>query len=147
MFSRFLMTASAVLMGLAGIALTFAPELLAGLFDVSAEPAVLLIGQVLGALYFALAMLNWMLKDSVIGGIYNRPALVTNLSCDRWAGPPALCRRWTCCGHLVGSGGSVCIVWHWFCCAVVSPSLTENCGTIGCTMSSAVYYLGLRLRA
>ncbi len=80
MLSRLLMTASAVLMGLAGIALTFAPELLAGLFDVSAEPAVLLIGQVLGALYFALAMLNWMLKDSVIGGIYNRPALVTNLS-------------------------------------------------------------------
>lgn len=80
MLSRILMTASAVLMGLAGIALTFAPELLVGLLGVEASPATLLLGQVLGAVYFALAMLNWMLKDSVIGGIYNRPALVTNLS-------------------------------------------------------------------
>lgn len=80
MLSRILMTASAVLMGLAGITLTFAPELLAGAMGVDANPATLLLGQVLGAVYFALAMLNWMLKDSVIGGIYNRPALVTNLS-------------------------------------------------------------------
>ncbi|HRN50351.1 MAG TPA: hypothetical protein PLC52_00085 [Anaerolineales bacterium] len=112
MFSRFLMTASAVLMGLAGIALTFAPELLAGLFDVSAEPAVLLIGQVLGALYFALAMLNWMLKDSVIGGIYNRPALVTNLSHFVIAGLALL--RHVADGHAAGILWAVAAVYALF---------------------------------
>ncbi|MCW5873556.1 MAG: hypothetical protein KIS88_02805 [Anaerolineales bacterium] len=80
MNSRILMTASAVLLGLAGIVLTFAPELALGQLGLPASAMALLLGQVVGGLYFGLAMLNWMLKDSVIGGIYNRPALVANLS-------------------------------------------------------------------
>ena len=35
--------------------------------------------QLLGALLLAFAMLNWMAKDNLIGGIYNRPVAVANL--------------------------------------------------------------------
>jgi hypothetical protein len=36
--------------------------------------------QILGALYFAFGMLNWMTKASLIGGIYNRPLAVSNFT-------------------------------------------------------------------
>ena len=34
--------------------------------------------QLLGALYLGFAMLNWMAKGSLIGGIYNRPIAIGN---------------------------------------------------------------------
>ena len=34
--------------------------------------------QLLGALYLGFAMLNWMTKASLIGGIYNRPLAIGN---------------------------------------------------------------------
>lgn len=74
------MTLSAVTLALAGIALTFAPEEI--LLTISAEgtPALILILQLLGALYFGFGMLNWMTKTGRIGGIYNRPVAVANFS-------------------------------------------------------------------
>ena len=36
--------------------------------------------QIIGSLYFALAILNWMSKGSIIGGIYNRPIAMANLA-------------------------------------------------------------------
>ena len=36
--------------------------------------------QIIGSLYFALAILNWMSKGSFIGGIYNRPIAMANLT-------------------------------------------------------------------
>ena len=36
--------------------------------------------QIIGSLYFALAILNWMSKGSFIGGIYNRPIAIANLT-------------------------------------------------------------------
>src|SRR6185369_6909907 len=36
--------------------------------------------QIFGALYFGYAMLNWMTKDAVIGGIYNRPVAIANFT-------------------------------------------------------------------
>jgi len=41
---------------------------------------LVLLVQILGALYFAFGMLNWMSKASLIGGIYNRPIAVANFS-------------------------------------------------------------------
>ncbi|WP_421889823.1 hypothetical protein [Marinoscillum sp.] len=80
MNTRILMTLSAVTLALAGIALTFAPEEI--LLTISAEgtPALILILQLLGALYFGFGMLNWMTKTGRIGGIYNRPVAVANFS-------------------------------------------------------------------
>jgi len=103
------MTASAALLGVAGILLTFVPELLVAALGLESSPAVLLLGQVLGGLYFGFAMLNWMLKDSVIGGIYNRPALVANLSHFVIAGLALL--------RLVLGGGAQ-PVWLWAAAAV-----------------------------
>jgi hypothetical protein len=78
MNTRLLMTASALTMGLTGIALSFLPQELAGYLSWSAgEPLVL---QLLGALYFGFAMLNWMAKASLIGGIYGRPVAIGNFT-------------------------------------------------------------------
>lgn len=78
--ARIVMTASAVLLGAAGVLLSFAPEVGLTLLGVAASPAALLMGQLVGALYFGFAMLNWMNKDNPTGGIYNRPVVVANLT-------------------------------------------------------------------
>ena len=36
--------------------------------------------QLLGALYFSFALMNWTAKDSAIGGIYARPVSLGNFS-------------------------------------------------------------------
>ena len=36
--------------------------------------------QIIGSFYFAFAILNWMSKGSIIGGIYNRPIAMANLT-------------------------------------------------------------------
>lgn len=77
--TRWLMTASALFMGLLGLAGTFLPgEILqwAGAFEPGAS--VILI-QILGALYFGFAVINWMARSAPIGGIYNRPLVLANL--------------------------------------------------------------------
>ena len=75
---RIVMGASALILGLGGVAASFFPHeilRLAGEIDSGFLPLIL---QLLGALYFAFAMLNWMAKDSLIGGIYNRPVAIGN---------------------------------------------------------------------
>ncbi|MFA6249787.1 MAG: hypothetical protein WC615_22830, partial [Mucilaginibacter sp.] len=39
-----------------------------------------LVIQILGGLYFGFAMINWMAKGTLIGGIYNRPLVIGNLA-------------------------------------------------------------------
>lgn len=80
MNTKVLMTLSAAIMGVAGILLTFLPEELLGYIS-SGEPNPLtLILQILGALYFAFAMLNWMARGNIIGGIYSRPIAIGNVT-------------------------------------------------------------------
>ena len=80
MNTKLVMTLSSAVLGLAGIALTFLPaEILNGLAISSSKPQEFLL-QIIGALYFAFAMLNWMTKASLIGGIYNRPIAIANLT-------------------------------------------------------------------
>lgn len=78
--ARILMFFSAVLLGAAGVLLSFAPELGLAVFSVAAGPTALLLAQLVGALYFGFAMLNWMTRDNPTGGIYNRPVVVANLT-------------------------------------------------------------------
>ena len=78
-FSRLLMTVSAGVLAALGLAATFLPqELLARLGLAPDAPLVLLV-QVLGALWLGFAMLDWMARGSAIGGIYGRPLVVGNL--------------------------------------------------------------------
>lgn len=77
--TRILMTVSALVMGLLGLATTFAPDYALGSLGAPGTPAILLLTQVLGALYVGLAGLNWMARDNLIGGIYSRPVAIGNL--------------------------------------------------------------------
>lgn len=72
------MIASALVLGLAGVAASFAPaELLIAWGAPATEQTVLLV-QLLGAFYFAFAFLNWTAKGVMIGGIYARPVSLGN---------------------------------------------------------------------
>ncbi|TPE40303.1 hypothetical protein FJM65_20295 [Pontibacter mangrovi] len=72
------MTISAVTMGMAGLVLSFLPQEVASGLGVPEAAAVVL--QVLGALYFGFAMINWTAKANLIGGIYSRPVALGNLA-------------------------------------------------------------------
>lgn len=74
------MTLSAVILGIVGILLTFVPDIVLTHLKVGTNTPALLVMQILGALYFAFGMLNWMTKASLIGGIYNRPIAVANFT-------------------------------------------------------------------
>ena len=78
MNTRNLMIATSAYLAGGGIAALFAPaELLGALGAPASEPLPVLV-QVLGALYFAFGIVNWMAKDNVIGGIYSRPLALGN---------------------------------------------------------------------
>lgn len=54
---------------------------------------LVLIMQVTGALYFGFAMLNWMAKSILIGGIYARPVSIGNF-CHFGIAALALVKSW-----------------------------------------------------
>ena len=79
MNTKVLMTVSAGLMGFSGIALIFMPAEILN-FMTGELAGNTLILQILGSLYFAFAMLNWMARGNLIGGIYSRPVAIANLT-------------------------------------------------------------------
>lgn len=72
--------ASIFALGLAGIAALFAPQEVAQALGLPANELLFVLIQVFGALYFAMALMNWTAKDSPIGGIYARPVTLANLT-------------------------------------------------------------------
>jgi hypothetical protein len=81
--TRLVMIASALAMGALGIAITFLPQELLTWLGIMPTGAVAtsvlpLVVQLTGALYLSFAMLNWTAKDSLLGGIYNRPIAIGN---------------------------------------------------------------------
>ena len=78
--TKVVLAASGIMLGIAGIVLTFLPEETQNYLDLGAGRTPTILVQLLGALYFALGMLNWMAKSSLTGGIYNRPVVIANLS-------------------------------------------------------------------
>lgn len=80
MYTKLIMTACSATLGMTGLVLTFAPDLaLTQLAINTSKPATLLM-QLLGALYFGFAMLNWMTRSNLLGGIYGRPVVVGNFT-------------------------------------------------------------------
>ena len=77
--TRFLMGASALVLGLLGLVGTFAPDHVLISLGAPPSPALLVMVQVLGALYLGFAALNWMARNNLIGGIYSRPVAIGNL--------------------------------------------------------------------
>ena len=78
MKTKWLMAASAVVAAIAGIALTFAPAEVLHTFGGGGAAAPLIL-QIAGAAFLGFAILDWMAKESTIGGIYNRPLALGNL--------------------------------------------------------------------
>ncbi len=79
MNTKVLMILSAAFMGILGIALTFLPQELATLLSFSGAGFEKVVLQLLGALYFSFAMVNWTARANLIGGIYSRPVAIGNL--------------------------------------------------------------------
>lgn len=73
------MTASALVLFIAGAAASFAPHEILTYLGASAEGVLPVLVQLHGAMLLGFAMMNWMAKDSLIGGIYNRPLAIGNL--------------------------------------------------------------------
>ena len=78
--TRVIMTSSALALGIAGIVLTFIPGELLHYFIGEDSGQLQFLVQIMGALYFAFGILNWMTKNSILGGIYNRPLVLANFS-------------------------------------------------------------------
>jgi hypothetical protein len=67
-------------MGAVGIAASFAPAEIAEIAGLGSGVELALVLQMLGALLFSFAMVNWIARGSLLGGIYNRPITVGNLA-------------------------------------------------------------------
>jgi hypothetical protein len=78
MKTKALMTLSAILMALLGIAATFLPQEILSSFGAAPRGLEMLQVQILGALYLGCAILNWMARANLIGGIYSRPVAMGN---------------------------------------------------------------------
>lgn len=73
------MIASALFMAAIGLSLTFAPEEILHRLDSDATSWGTTMAQVCGALYCGFALMNWMAKGVLLGGIYGRPIVIGNL--------------------------------------------------------------------
>ena len=74
------LTACSLILALAGVFALFAPDILLSALGASVTPHLSVFMQLLGALYFSFALMNWTAKDSAIGGIYARPVSLGNFS-------------------------------------------------------------------
>lgn len=79
MSTHVLMIAGAVVPGVPGLVATFAPEMVLRAAGVQPSPMLMVLVQLLGAAWMGIAILNWMTRHGVIGGIYSRPLVVGNL--------------------------------------------------------------------
>lgn len=73
------MSVSALVLAVCGVAASFLPQEILAAIGVAPHVVMTAIVQLLGALLLAFAMVDWMAKDSLIGGIYNRPVSIGNL--------------------------------------------------------------------
>jgi hypothetical protein len=78
MNTKLLMTISAVVLGAIGTVLSFMPLEVSQWMNWPSSTSI--VFQILGALYFGFAMLNWTAKANLIGGIYSRPVAIANFT-------------------------------------------------------------------
>lgn len=74
-----LMSLSAVFMGILGVAASFMPQEILAHLGSAPNASITLLIQTTGALYLGFALLNWMARSIMIGGIYARPVALGNL--------------------------------------------------------------------
>jgi hypothetical protein len=77
--TRWLLTTSALLLAVLGVALSFLPQEILTLAGAEPAPRLVMLVQLGGAMGLAWAILNWMSRGQRVGGIYNRPLALANL--------------------------------------------------------------------
>ena len=65
-------------MAVMGLGMSFMPQEVLGMHGSVADNATVLLVQMAGACYLGFAMLNWMARGILIGGIYARPVALGN---------------------------------------------------------------------
>jgi hypothetical protein len=78
MNTKILMIISALLMAVCGVLFQFIPHQILHLFNADSNGVLPLFVQIMGAMYLGFAMMNWMAKTVLIGGIYARPLAMGN---------------------------------------------------------------------
>lgn len=109
MASAVLSRVSAVVLLVAGLVLLFAPDVALPALVPGFPPAAAWLGQLLAAAWLSVAVLNWLQRSSMLGGIYGRPMVVANLTLyliSTWFASSAGQSR---CVSPVVAGGS-----HWW---------------------------------
>jgi hypothetical protein len=79
MQTKLLMNLSAAWMALLGLIATFLPQEVLAHYGAAPDRHAALFLQVLGAAYLGFAMMNWMAREVLIGGIYSRPLAMGNM--------------------------------------------------------------------
>ena len=78
MNTKYLMIASVIVTGLLGLGATFLPQEILSYIGLPTTRVTTLALQIMGALYLGFAMMNWMSREAIIGGIYSRPLVMGN---------------------------------------------------------------------
>lgn len=79
MISKAILTATAIVYGIHGVALLFASDLTAGLFGITLTKKMTFAAQFFAGALLGMAVLNWYNRVSIVGGIYGRPLVMMNL--------------------------------------------------------------------
>ena len=77
-YTKSLMLICAIFLAVNGFRLSFFPNEISLKLTNDDNCIVTLILQIIGALYMGFSYINWMSKNSLIGGIYNKPILIGN---------------------------------------------------------------------
>ena len=80
MISTHVSRASALLLAAGGLVLLFAADVVLPRLIPAFPAAGAWLGQLLGAAWLAVAALDWLTQGAMLGGIYNRPVVLTNLA-------------------------------------------------------------------
>jgi hypothetical protein len=80
MHTKTLMSLSALWMAMLGLIALFLPQELLAHYGFAQDRHAAMFIQVFGGAYLGFAMLNWMARHNLIGGIYSRPVAIGNLS-------------------------------------------------------------------
>ena len=78
MNTKYLMISSSILMGFFGLFASFLPNEILNSIGLPSTILPTLLIQITGALYFGFALMNWMAKALLIGGIYSKPLCIGN---------------------------------------------------------------------
>lgn len=76
--TRWLMMLSAIFLAIAGLITSYFPDKVLETHNVVPNNTMLLLIQMMGALYLGFAILNWTARGVLMGGIYARPLALGN---------------------------------------------------------------------